>query len=151
MDEPQRDRLRHLASNAGVSDLVVWTGWVPMSTAWGYVQRCEVGLSPIPRSELLDVSSPTKIIEFLAFDPENPNSIVSCLRYARENARTVRDSLSSHMWEEINKFYHLVRNAAQNDEQQREGSRISEQRQHYCERVVAPKAYDEHDHDRLAG
>jgi len=66
VDEPQRDRLLRLASDAGVSDLVVWTGWVPMSIAWGYVQRCEVGLSPIPRSELLDVSSPTKIIEFLA-------------------------------------------------------------------------------------
>ncbi len=37
-----------------------------MSTAWGYVQKCEVGLSPIPRGELLDVSSPTKIIEYLA-------------------------------------------------------------------------------------
>ena len=65
-DETQRARLRRLASDAGVSDLVVWTGWVPRSTAWGYVQRCEVGLSPIPRGELLDVSSPTKIIEFLA-------------------------------------------------------------------------------------
>ena len=65
-DEPQRDRLRRLASDAGVSDLMVWTGWVPMSTAWGYAQKCEVGLSPIPRGELLDVSSPTKIVEYLA-------------------------------------------------------------------------------------
>ena len=28
------------------------------------------------------------VIQFLAFDPENPNSIFSCLRAARENART---------------------------------------------------------------
>jgi uncharacterized alpha-E superfamily protein len=27
------------------------------------------------------------VIHFLTFDPENPNSIVSCLRAARENAR----------------------------------------------------------------
>lgn len=51
------------------------------------------------------------VIEFLAFDSENPNSILSCLRSARENARTVRDCLSSHMWEEINKFYLFVRGA----------------------------------------
>lgn len=66
VDEPQRAHLRRLANVAGVSDLIIWTGWVPMSTAWGYAQRCEVGLSPIPRGELLDVSTPTKIIEFLA-------------------------------------------------------------------------------------
>jgi len=30
-----------------------------------------------------------KVIEFLAFDPANPNSILSCVRSARENARTV--------------------------------------------------------------
>src|SRR5262245_49896525 len=31
------------------------------------------------------------VIKFLAFDGENPNSILSCLRAARENARTVRE------------------------------------------------------------
>src|SRR5438105_3004991 len=31
------------------------------------------------------------VIKFLAFDAENPNSILSCLRGARENARTVRE------------------------------------------------------------
>lgn len=49
---------------------------------------------------------------FLTFDVENPNSIVSCLRSARENARTIRDILPSVLWEEINKFYLLVRGAA---------------------------------------
>src|SRR5688572_12348631 len=54
------------------------------------------------------------VIEFLAFDPTNPNSIVSCLRMARENARTVREMISSAMWEEINKFFLAVRSAANN-------------------------------------
>src|SRR5580692_10491692 len=53
-----------------------------------------------------------QVIEFLAFDPKNPNSILSCLRSARENARTVREMISSAMWEEINKFYLMVRSAA---------------------------------------
>ncbi len=34
------------------------------------------------------------VIEFLTFDDENPNSILSCLRAARENARTVREMIS---------------------------------------------------------
>ena len=34
-------------------------------------------------------------------DAENPNSICSCLRAARENARSVRETISSEMWEQI--------------------------------------------------
>jgi uncharacterized alpha-E superfamily protein len=51
------------------------------------------------------------VIQFLTFDDKNPNSIISCLRSARENARTIREMISSQMWEEINKFFLLVRNA----------------------------------------
>ena len=49
---------------------------------------------------------------FLTFDDENPNSILSCLRAARENARTVRESIPSILWEDLNKFYLYVRGAA---------------------------------------
>ena len=51
------------------------------------------------------------VIRFLTFDDENPNSIISCLQMARENARTTREMISSQMWEELNKFYLLVRDA----------------------------------------
>ena len=49
---------------------------------------------------------------FLTFDAENPNSILSCLKFARENARTIREVIPSVLWEEVNKFYLLVRGAA---------------------------------------
>jgi uncharacterized alpha-E superfamily protein len=49
------------------------------------------------------------VLEFLAFDPANPNSILSCLRMARENARMVRDTVSSEMWEQVNKLFLSVR------------------------------------------
>ena len=45
------------------------------------------------------------VIHFLANDPENPNSIFSCLRAARENARSVRETISSSMWEQANRMY----------------------------------------------
>ncbi len=45
------------------------------------------------------------VVQFLTFDEENPNSILSCLRAARENARSVREIISAEMWEHINKFY----------------------------------------------
>ena len=52
-------------------------------------------------------TAPTQdnVIEFLAFDHENVNSIRSCLRAARENARSVREIISSEMWEQLNEFY----------------------------------------------
>jgi uncharacterized alpha-E superfamily protein len=53
-----------------------------------------------------------QVIHFLAFDPHNPNSIFNCLQAARENARTIREMISSPMWEEINKAHLFVRAAA---------------------------------------
>jgi uncharacterized alpha-E superfamily protein len=45
---------------------------------------------------------PHRVIDWLAFDRGNPSSILSCLRAARENARAVRGSISSEMWETFN-------------------------------------------------
>ncbi len=45
------------------------------------------------------------VCEFVTFSKENPNSISSCVASARENARTVRDYISSEMWERINGLY----------------------------------------------
>lgn len=53
------------------------------------------------------------VIHFLTFDVENPNSILSCLRAARENARSIREIISSEMWEQLNSSYLLVKEAAE--------------------------------------
>ena len=50
--------------------------------------------------------------QFLTFDRQNPNSILSCLWMARENARSIREVISSDMWEEINDFYYRVKDAS---------------------------------------
>jgi uncharacterized alpha-E superfamily protein len=52
------------------------------------------------------------VIQFLTFDSNNPNSILSCLRSARENARSVREIISSEMWLQLNTFYLMVQAAA---------------------------------------
>jgi uncharacterized alpha-E superfamily protein len=52
------------------------------------------------------------VIQFLSFDRENGNSIVSCIRTARENARTVREIISSEMGEQLNQLYIAVTEAA---------------------------------------
>jgi uncharacterized alpha-E superfamily protein len=56
--------------------------------------------------------TPENVIRFLTFDEEYPNSILSCLNSARENARSVREIISSEIWEQVNSFYHFVQGAA---------------------------------------
>ena len=43
-----------------------------------------------------------EVLHFMALDPENPSSIHACARQARENARAVRGSITSEMWEVLN-------------------------------------------------
>jgi uncharacterized alpha-E superfamily protein len=43
-----------------------------------------------------------EVLHFMALDPENPSSILSCARQARENARAIRGSITSEMWEVVN-------------------------------------------------
>ncbi len=45
------------------------------------------------------------VINFMTFDKRNPNSIYSCLSYARENGRTIRESISKEMWENLHELY----------------------------------------------
>jgi uncharacterized alpha-E superfamily protein len=49
------------------------------------------------------------VCSFVTFTTENPNSIYSCIAGARENARTVREYISSEMWERINALYLWLR------------------------------------------
>jgi len=49
------------------------------------------------------------VTEFLVFQMENPNSIISSICQARENARMVRDQITIELWEELNRLYWFVR------------------------------------------
>lgn len=65
-DQEYRAWLRAEAARLGVEQNIVWTGWISRSEAWKYVRAAEIGLSPVPRGELFDVSSPTKAVEYMA-------------------------------------------------------------------------------------
>ncbi len=50
-----------------------------------------------------------KIIEFMAFDENNPSSIISCLGKARHDARSVRTALTREAFEELNEAWNAFR------------------------------------------
>lgn len=43
--------------------------------------------------------------DFMVFDEVNPSSVLSCIMAARSNARSVRTSITTEMWESINETY----------------------------------------------
>jgi uncharacterized alpha-E superfamily protein len=45
------------------------------------------------------------VLAYMTIDPDNPNSIRSCIRLARENARATRPWLTTEVWEGINETY----------------------------------------------
>ena len=55
------------------------------------------------------------VIQFLTFDPDYASSILGSVHRARENARSVREVISSEMWEQVNRFYLMVQQAAFGD------------------------------------
>lgn len=83
------------------------TQWSPLIHASGDEKLYE---------EHYDAFTEQSVLEFMLFDRRNLNSIRSCLVAARENARTIRETLSVPMWERINRFYLTVEDAAKTRE-----------------------------------
>lgn len=62
-----------------------------------------------PAHGLHDISPQASIARWLTFDLENPSSILCCLNRARNNARSIRGSISPGMWRELNRLYFQLR------------------------------------------
>jgi uncharacterized alpha-E superfamily protein len=66
--------------------------------------------------------------EFLTWDPANPVAILNSVRWARENARSIRETISLEMWQALNSFWLWLASA--------EGRRLyARDRQSFYERV----------------
>jgi glycosyltransferase involved in cell wall biosynthesis len=66
-DDPQDlASLRQLSSELGIDDRVTFTGFLPMHEAWDYVQKADVCVSPFYPTPILNSTSPTKLIEYMA-------------------------------------------------------------------------------------
>jgi uncharacterized alpha-E superfamily protein len=55
------------------------------------------------------------VLDFMVRDPDNPSSIASCLQQARENARAVRGTLTTEVWETHNATWLELQNRLQSD------------------------------------
>ena len=81
-----------LPQSAGVAQ-VGWEGLLRISE-----------LMPVYQYQYGEISS-QNVLHFMVRDENNPSSIVSCLRAARENARAVRGVLTTELWETQNQTW----------------------------------------------
>ena len=57
------------------------------------------------RSSELGPHGRAEVAPLLTLDTDSPASVVSCVARARERGRTLRDVISTEMWEALNSFY----------------------------------------------
>ncbi|MEQ8857275.1 MAG: glycosyltransferase [Pseudomonadales bacterium] len=64
--DEDRERLRRVARSLGIEDSVVFTGWVAREEAWKWMRTADVCVSPFYPTPVLNSTSPTKLVEYLA-------------------------------------------------------------------------------------
>ncbi len=52
-----------------------------------------------------------KLVQALCFETASPASVVNCIIAARENARQIREEISTEQWQRLNRLFHEVSNA----------------------------------------
>ncbi|MEY4760712.1 MAG: hypothetical protein RLZZ200_568 [Pseudomonadota bacterium] len=100
---------RYLERAENTARLINATGQVqldlPRGARFGWDSLLQiVGLDP-QFKEAYAESNESNVMDFLIASPRNPGSIHSCIRYARENCRVMRDVLPRELWERVNTMY----------------------------------------------
>ena len=96
-------------NTARLLDVNYQTSLLPQSTAdvqtgWrGLLSISE--LKPSYAAHYGESINARDVMDFMVRDEKNPSSIVSCLKNARENARAVRGTLTTEVWETQNQTY----------------------------------------------
>jgi len=85
---------------------------LPPGASFGWVNLIEIAGLDNMFQQHYPKATEEAIMRFLIEDERNPSSILSCVQFARENTRTLREELPAEMWEHINSLYLYVRQNA---------------------------------------
>ncbi|MBA5635494.1 alpha-E domain-containing protein [Duganella sp. LX20W] len=105
-------------NTARMLDVNVQTSMLPQSeeeNAHGW--RALLGISELQAAfdQKYQSLEGREVIDFMVRDPANPSSIVACLTEARENARAVRGTLTTEVWEIQNQTWLDMQRRLQSD------------------------------------
>ncbi|MDP3828473.1 MAG: alpha-E domain-containing protein, partial [Polaromonas sp.] len=116
-------------NTARMLDVNYQTSLLPQSTAvaqvgWkGLLSISE--LSAVYESKYGGVNA-RDVMDFMVRDEKNSSSIISCLKNARENARAVRGTLTTEVWETQNQTYLEIFRMLRNGDFERDPSQFFE-------------------------
>ena len=117
-------------NTARLLDVNYQTSLLPQSTAdakagWrGLLSISE--LMPAYTARYGDDINPRSVMDFMVRDEKNPSSTISCLKNARENARAVRGTLTTEVWETANQTWLEVIRLLSNGDFERDPSQFLE-------------------------
>jgi uncharacterized alpha-E superfamily protein len=107
---------RYVERAENVARFIDVNTWLSLDLPPGYQEQWGPLISTTGDDALFakhyDEPSKRNVIQFLAFDNRNPNSIFSTVAAARENARLARQYITLETWEQINRFYFAIQNGA---------------------------------------
>jgi uncharacterized alpha-E superfamily protein len=92
-----------------------WTGLLSISE-----------LKPAYTAKYGGIINPRDVMDFMVRDERNSSSIISCLKNARENARAVRGTLTTEVWETQNQTYLEVMRMLRNGDFERDPGQFFE-------------------------
>jgi len=107
---------RYVERAENVARFIDVNTWLSLDLPSGYQEQWSPLISTTGDDDLFaksyDAPSKRNVIQFLAFDRRNPNSILSTVAAARENARLARQYITLETWEQINRFYFAIQSGA---------------------------------------
>lgn len=82
---------------------------IPQGASLGWETLLQVAGIDQLYHQYYDIATENDIMRFLISDERNPSAILSCVKYARENTRTLREMLPEELWERINGLYLYIK------------------------------------------
>lgn len=78
------------------------------ATSWAALIQLNADTKRFAKRHGDDAATAANVLDFYILDTENPSSIRSTVRMARENGRTLRPLISTEMWVQLNVFYNRM-------------------------------------------
>jgi uncharacterized alpha-E superfamily protein len=109
-DLTRAEHTARMLDGAFHADVVGGGGEGAIALSWEGVLAIIGAKPPAPGEAASDTPVPARfgrseVASLLTLDTDSPASVVSCVARARERGRTLRDVISTEMWEALNSFY----------------------------------------------
>lgn len=87
-------------------------------------------------AELYDNKTEKSVMQMLLVEPNNPASLLSSMRFARENIRTTRDILPKETWNQINQLHLLLKSREADVQTRAKRNALMEEVIQHCQAMV---------------